>query len=288
MKYLMEYSAYLITCNTNMHVGSGDTTFGVVDNLVQRDPVTNHPTIHSPSLKGALREHFKGNEVKDDVITYIFGYKNGNEKSEDGKKKDKPKDTQGNYRFFSAHLLSIPVRSDKKPFFMATTPGLIKGFLETLQCFGITITNPNLNTLKDLTPPKGTAWTMDGDGACIEDVKSVKSDAMENMKANTELTTLFGPNLALFHEEDFKAITEDLPVIARNNLENGESKNLWYEEIVPHQTRFFFVVGKGNSPSEKSEFEKTMKPIIQIGANATIGYGYTTIRKINDKGGIDE
>ena len=38
---------YIIECATNMHVGSGDASFTVVDNQVERDVITNFPTINS-------------------------------------------------------------------------------------------------------------------------------------------------------------------------------------------------------------------------------------------------
>ena len=49
---------FKITAKTNMHVGSGDTNYGIIDKLVQRDVLSNLPMIHSSSLKGALREFF--------------------------------------------------------------------------------------------------------------------------------------------------------------------------------------------------------------------------------------
>jgi len=55
----MKYELYKITAMTNMHVGSGDMNFGVIDKLVQRDSLTGYPVIYSSSLKGALREFFK-------------------------------------------------------------------------------------------------------------------------------------------------------------------------------------------------------------------------------------
>jgi CRISPR-associated protein Cmr4 len=47
----MTAKAYLIQCITNLHVGSGDATYGIVDKLVQRDAVYSYPTIHSSSLE---------------------------------------------------------------------------------------------------------------------------------------------------------------------------------------------------------------------------------------------
>jgi len=112
-----------------MHIGSGDTTFGVIDNKVQRDVLTGYPTIHSSSLKGALREFFSGHNNNDirNLVNYIFG--------------SKPKDSnenqkQGNYRFFDANLLSYPVRSDKNLFYRATTVSIIQDFLDKFESFG--------------------------------------------------------------------------------------------------------------------------------------------------------
>jgi Uncharacterized protein predicted to be involved in DNA repair (RAMP superfamily) len=69
---------------------------------------------------------------------------------------------------------------------------------------------------------------------------------------------------------------DDLPIIARNVLENGESKNLWYEQVIPAETIFYTFI---QSPSGVLENELDDK-IVQIGANATIGYGYCKFTKL--------
>ena len=51
---------YAVKCLTNLHMGSGDTNFNIVDNEVQKDPVTQMPIMHSSGIKGALRDHFRG------------------------------------------------------------------------------------------------------------------------------------------------------------------------------------------------------------------------------------
>ena len=63
---------------------------------------------------------------------------------------------------------------------------------------------------------------------------------------------------------------DNLPIIARNVLENGESKNLWYEQVLPAETVLYTII------QEKGEDLKNALDgqIVQIGANATIGYGY--------------
>lgn len=68
-------------------------------------------------------------------------------------------------------------------------------------------------------------------------------------------------------------LDENLPIIARNELKNGESNNLWYEQVVPAETVFYTIIDdKGcRTLADKLADDKT---IVQIGANASIGYGY--------------
>ena len=61
----MNAIVYKITCVTNLHVGSGEANFDVIDNTVEKDPVTELPTINSSGVKGALRQYFKEKNVGD-------------------------------------------------------------------------------------------------------------------------------------------------------------------------------------------------------------------------------
>jgi len=277
------YELFKITCLTNMHVGSGDTNFGVVDKLVQRDVTTGVPFIRSPSLKGALREFFEGQDDMDsDMIKFVFG-------SPPGESGD-----SGSYKFFSAHLLSIPVRSNKKPFFRAVSPHQLGEFLENMDLFGIKL-NQASETIKGLiaiNPTEESPIIFEdlGSDVFIEDFKAeCRHNAGISGLSNIE--DLIGKDIALFHDDTFKGICSDLPVVARNHLENGQSQNLWYEEVVPRQSIFYFVLGapeddpNGYYPS----FLKILDGnLVQIGANATIGYGFTKIEKVSQDGGDED
>lgn len=63
---------------------------------------------------------------------------------------------------------------------------------------------------------------------------------------------------------------ENLPIIARNVLENGESKNLWYEQVLPSETILYTIIVEEGDDLMNALNGK----IVQIGADATIGYGY--------------
>ena len=78
--------------------------------------------------------------------------------------------------------------------------------------------------------------------------------------------------------KDFEELCNDdnLPIIARNCLENGESTNLWYEQVLPAQSVLATII-QTNGKDDLKELENA---IVQIGANATIGYGYCKFIKL--------
>lgn len=72
-----------------------------------------------------------------------------------------------------------------------------------------------------------------------------------------------------------------LPVIARNSV--GEQTNLWYEEVVPHKSIFYFAVVDSTSEPENllENFTDLVRDkIIQFGANASVGYGLCKVIKV--------
>ncbi len=102
--------------------------------------------------------------------------------------------------------------------------------------------------------------------ACIAKARMLGIDVTEpELKKDAECVSL----------EDFKNACSDdnLPIIARNVLENGISKNLWYEQIVPAETRFFTIIGRMDD-TEDVLTKKLNGKTVQIGANGSIGYGY--------------
>ena len=76
----------------------------------------------------------------------------------------------------------------------------------------------------------------------------------------------------------FKSLCSDdnLPIIARNCLENGESVNLWYEQVLPSQSVLATIIQTVN----EKDLDMLNDKIVQIGANATIGYGYCKFIKL--------
>ncbi|MCT7550866.1 type III-B CRISPR module RAMP protein Cmr4 [Aliarcobacter butzleri] len=293
--------AYIIKTKTNLHVGSGDTNFGIVDKQVQRDSITNLPVINASSLKGAIKDHFAdllaqtndlpidSDFVKPFVFRTVFGDEQKELDSDDTKTYNKlPK--QGLVKFIDAKLLFLPLRSNKKPYFHVTSIETLKNAKDFLNNFAIKLDLDELNA-------QNKSVVISNENAIIEDVEcsSYNENKFEKIKK------LFGiENLAIFNDEDFNEAVSNLPVIARNKLDNGKSENLWYEEVLPRESILYTVFcyydnlddsssdSKGKTDKKKFEMayklfkEKLLKDNIQIGANASIGYGITKFSKIGD------
>jgi len=273
---MYNHKLYLITNKSPLHVGSGDTNFDLVDRQIQKDVITQYPTIHASSLKGALREYavFR-EECNEDpnkgtnFITHIFG----------------DQDNAGKVRFTEAHLLSIPMRSNTEPYFNATSPKMLEQLLNTLDTFSLSIKQKD--ALQKIASYKGKDILVAKESTTIED---------EPTKATNEfdfeaLESLIGSPAAIVPNELFSDLVQDLPVIARNQLENGESKNLWYEEVLPRESKFFTLISeptylnKQDAKKLTNAFNKfheylTDANTVHIGANASIGYGITVFKEL--------
>jgi CRISPR-associated protein Cmr4 len=248
----MKFSAFLIECVTNLHVGSGDSNYGIVDNLVQRDPVTNYPTIHASSLKGALREHFKAKSYLDEVF---------------GKEGKDGNDTEtGNYKFLSSDLFAIPIRCTFENYVL----GINQRAIEIINNKSILLINKEL-----CTKPLNSNSIYNSNASpneYAEEFKMSRTNDVYNFNSGASLH-----NFASFDQVSFESLIRHLPVIARNRL--GENKNLWYEEIVPHKTLFITFIGTSKN---NTDFEgELIKGIFQVGANSSVGYGLTKFFKIH-------
>jgi len=267
---------YLISAISNLHAGSGEGDFSIVDKQVQRDSVTRLPVIHASGIKGALREaaELPSRNTPPATILTVFGSEPGDGKS-----------LQGLYQFHDAKLLCMPVRSSHQMFFRATCPHIIQELQRDAGIFGRDFSVPIKNTLaalSNLQVQKGTPMfltTQPIPALRLEDWTAQHQIAPAGFDSNAA-KTLFGERLALLHDDDFADLCMALPVIARNYLENGISQNLWYEEVVPRETRFYFPIIRPDEPSLLDGLFQQLNHRLQVGANATVGYGLCQINPI--------
>lgn len=245
-------SIWLIQALTNIHVGDENTSnAGLIDKTVQRDVLTTIPCINASSLKGAMRE-YAAHELKmsQAELIAIFGADKGGSTSETAK---------GRCVFFDAQLLLLPIQDDNNIYKSVSSKDQIKQFVSLAQSMGM------------------------------------EYEYNDCLKMLNEINKHY----ELLDHKCFKALCEDdeLPIIARNCLQG--KGNLWYEQVLPQKTVFGVLLvsddqaevvvhnketGKDETISVdlKDALSKFNGKIIQIGANATIGYGYCRFTKIKE------
>lgn len=232
-------SVWLIIPQTNLHVGNESVVnFEVIDKAIQRDVTSGLPCINSSSLKGAIKECLTNKAMQE------------KEKKEEklaeikslfgSVKVDKTGDTQkGNAVFFDANLLFIPQQciAGKTVYKLAYSDDVIDAFVQRTKILG---------------------------AVCNKEM------IMEKLG-----NSVFSESSSI---EDFTQLcsNDSLPIIARNCLENGESINLWYEQVLPSMSVLATII-ETQDAKDLSDLNGT---IVQIGANATIGYGYCKFVKL--------
>lgn len=254
---------YKLQCITNLHVGSGDFNYGVIDNEVERDCLSGNPVIHASGIKGALRDLAESRaetEAEKTSVIRIFGGKGDNEK-----------DTKaGEYKFFDAQLLSRPLRvsgSEDISSISVTTPEIINSFIDTLAAFGFD-NLPEKIKKEDLADRK---FYSSKPGIFIESDEEDFKAAEIPAAVKATLDAILGGDYAIT-----KSFAEyKLPVIARNKL--GQNKNLWYEEYVPHGSVFYMMI------MSNEEVSLDFSAPVQFGGNSSIGYGYTKVTEFEVK-----
>jgi CRISPR-associated protein Cmr4 len=245
---------YKIECITNLHVGSGAINYNVIDKEVEKDAVTGLPVIHASGIKGALRDMYPDKAE----ISKIFGEAG---EGEQGK--------GGTHKFLDAFLLSRPMRvsgSSKLSSIPVVTVDSVNRFLNMLAVFG---KNPyGVTAIQKLDFPENVKFLY-----CHDEKISVEGDKSAELKDQATVNLLkkiLGDSFAIASKFD----DYPLPVVARNCLQKGK-ENLWYEEVVPHDSVLYFAV--------IGDTELNLPDIVQFGGNASIGCGYCKLKKIGEE-----
>ena len=269
---------YLIRAISNLHVGSGEGDFSVFHKQVQRDPITALPTIHSSGIKGALREAMEyeaqnigeaQRKLYEANVVKIFG---------SDPKRRAGKTNQGLNNFFEGKLLGLPIRSTHNFYYLATCPALLMELRSDLEIFqNDRLLVDQLDAFLATAVPTGTKLLYFG--SQHSNLRLEDWTPQHHPNKVDFLEHLFGNRLALLDNDTFYKLAAQLPIIARNYLENGISQNLWYEEVVPREARFYTSISRHKDEDALNEFLTRKQQLVQIGANATVGYGLCEIKK---------
>lgn len=252
----MKIKFYKIKCVTNLHVGSGDINYNIVDKQVERDPVNGMPIIHASGIKGALRDIIS--QKNKELADKIFGGETKNNEN-----------NPGTHKFLDAMLIARPMRvseNDQMASIPVTSVDVINSLVDLLN-----VLKCNKYGIKAISGVDfgGNEFLANVDRILIEGEKTgvIDGSVSEEIK---KIEEIIGKNFAVAA----KINNYDLPVVARNCLETGK-QNLWYEEFVPHGSVFCFAV---IAPDDSLNIPE----IIQIGGNASIGYGICEVTKLTE------
>ena len=278
----MNTKIFEVKCITNLHIGTSGSAYGVIKNEVEKDVVLNTPLLPASGIKGALRDFWRQNNK--DYQKEIFG-SDPTEQNEGSK---------GKCKFLNGQMILRPMRvsSGDYSYCLVTTPDLIRAMLDTFRDFGvktyrgISISDFNSESACDnifdregihgsVYYSKGNIQEIEGYGvdSCIESNNAI-------FKMLSDIAE--GVPVAIMKNEVFQMI--DLPIVARNHLIDGKSNNLWYEELVPHQSRFYFItLWEGNDEENIYNYiiDEIPKIPISFGGNNSIGNGYCSIEVVD-------
>lgn len=256
----MKTNLYYIDCITNLHVGSGDINFNIVDKEVEKDPINGYPIIHASGIKGALRDHAESNGVSEAVINAVFG----------APCREDELGNAGSYRFFNAEMLFRPMRAaGAAPFVNVTTLKMADSFKSVCETFSLKLPE-GLENFCESDLSFNAPFLVSNAG--LNTVEGDEVAALDAAQVSVLKTAMAGKDFAVAKTLD----GYELPVIARNNLRIA-SGGLWYEEYVPRGSRFYMLV---LTPDDDTDIDKVIPEIAQIGGNCSIGYGYCRFTKV--------
>ncbi|TVM02759.1 MAG: type III-B CRISPR module RAMP protein Cmr4 [Candidatus Brocadia sp. WS118] len=298
---------------TPLHAGSGND-LGIVDLPIQRERHTQFPKIEGSSLKGSIREVFEEKyQSKDDRVDlhWAFGYDESNEKDNGVKKffeDSKHTEFSGALGFTDARILFFPVKSMKGVFAWITCAKVLQHFTSDLALCKPEIGNDKLN----YSPQESDKAQRTKDSLVTFSEKVILEEYTFDTEENTALTdfaaeigkflgiTDLQKKAILLPDNDFNDFVQlSTEVITRTKINNETGTvakgQLFTEEYLPAETILYSLAlaspiftkveiktgrfkSSAKEPQVMAFFEEGLPPVMQIGANATLGKGITAAK----------
>lgn len=291
-----QQAALFLYAVSPVHMGAGQA-IGVIDNPIQRERHTGHPSFAGSGLKGAVRHSFNALGGAAEQINRIFGPESGAAELH-----------AGAVSFGDAQLVSLPVRSLKGGYVYATCPQAIARAQRLLAHLGLERQWPALPELQAghcLSTHSGLLGGQDGNKLHLEAFEYAAADA-----ACEALTTIAqdlaklglpeGDGYAFFRDK----LAKDLVVLSDTDFDyfsqhamlvephvridsitgSASDGGLFYTENLPPESLLIAPLLASQSRSGQAEsidaavVMSTMRSVLnskllQIGGDATTGRG---------------
>ena len=274
-----------------VHVGAGSAV-GVIDNPIQRERHTRHPSFAGSGIKGALRHGFEALGGDPNLVNRLFG---------------PPSDHgdlhAGALSFGDAQLVALPVRSLRGGYVYATCPQALARAQRLLTLVGVPtrwaipsveegrclITNPALLSEGKLHL-EAFEYTALVSKSLPELSQDIAAKAIPAGEAYTFFRDKLAQDLVVLSDTDFAYFSEHAMLVephVRIDEKTGtaSSGGLFYTENLPPESLLLAPLMASATRSGQAErleaadvmrYMKSLieqRPLIQIGGDATTGRG---------------
>lgn len=256
-----------LLAETYIHSGTGQMA-GAIDLPVARERTTRHPFIPGSSMKGALLDAARGDELD---VDRLFGQQ----------------ESAGQLLVSDARLLLLPVRCLSGCYRWLTCPYLLERLSRDAARSGRAA-----GWAAPDSPGEGTALAAQRDDLFLEErLFTVEAgagnelvDALAALLPHEQARKRLSGQLAIVSDADFAWFAQyALPVHARNVLckDTKTSKNLWYEEALPPDTLMYLVVGeRGDGAAGELASFLGERRYLRVGGNETVGQGWFSVQRL--------
>lgn len=279
-----------LLAQTAVHAGI-EKSSGVIDLAIQRESFNNWPCVYGSSVKGALRSKAMDEQVNKSNLNLVFGSGMGS-----------ARDQAGALAVGDARLLLFPIRSLTSQFKWVTCPAALNRYRVDSKRIGRNIEFPT-----DFKIEKNQALIHESQNNAalfLEEnrFRTIKSDLNEVigklalLMNGDDAANRLGKQLVIVNDDSFSYFVQHCTAVNAHIAIDRDSKvvkpgALWYEETLPPETLFYFVLSASNSRSKKSGAEITAEtildeittlfsqhPWLRLGGNETVGMGWCAVR----------
>lgn len=300
-----KHAAVFLYAISPVHMGSGQA-IGVIDNPIQRERHTQHPSFAGSGIKGAVRHGWQALGGKEDFINHILGSESSNSNLH-----------AGAVSFGDAQTVALPIRSLRGGYVYATCPQALARAQRLLTLVGITVDWPALPEVKDghglLANPELLAgkdkdklhleafeYTTKIDESLAEIANDLATKALPDHPSYAFFANKLKTDLVVLSDTDFAYFAENAMLIephVRINAETGTAADggLFYTENLPPESLLLAPLmasqtrsGKKEETRQAEEVMSLIKQLIddkllQIGGDATTGRGLVIAKVLEGK-----
>jgi len=279
-----------------VHMGAGTAT-GLIDNPVQRERHTNHPSFAGSGIKGAVRHSFESLGGDPTLIDRLFGPESDNSNLH-----------AGAVSFGDAQLMAFPVRSLKGGYVYATCPQALARAQRLLKLTGNAcdwtippVEEGKCQLANDKLLSNGEKLHLEafeydavtGDEHVKTIGQSLAELAIPDEKEYAYFRGKLGADLVILSDTDFGYFAENATLVephVRINEKTGtaDSGGLFYTENLPPEALLIAPVMASRTRSGREDLsaEEAMlklknvlaNRLLQVGGDATTGRGLVVAR----------